>query len=67
MVFTGNFSPSDDARIHITSSVYHQLGVLRVEVTGSMYDLIVLDDGDGDPFFVFCDTTNGGTTYAGGR
>jgi uncharacterized protein (DUF1684 family) len=72
MVFTGHFKRSDDARIQITSSVgtssaYHQMGVLRVEIAGSMYEFIVLDDGDGNPFIAFGDTTNGGTTYAGGR
>jgi uncharacterized protein (DUF1684 family) len=71
MVFTGSFSRSED-RIQITSSVgtssaYHQMGVFRADIAGSMYDLIVLDDGDGNPFIAFCDATNGGTTYAGGR
>ena len=72
MVFTGSFSRSDDSRIQIVSSVgttsaYRQMGVFRVEIDDSMYDLIVLDDGDGNPFIAFGDTTNGNTTYAGGR
>ena len=72
MVFNGRFSPEDDARIQITSSVgttsaYHQMGVFRVEIGGAMYDFIVLDDGDGNPFIAFGDATNGGTTYTGGR
>ena len=72
MVFTGSFSQSDDSRIQIvssagTTSAYHQMGVLHVEIAGSVYDLIVLDDGDGNPFIAFGDTTNGDTTYGGGR
>jgi uncharacterized protein (DUF1684 family) len=72
MLFTGRFKRSDDARIQITSSVgtssaYHQMGMLRVEIAGSMYEFIVLDDGDGNAFIAFGDATNGGTTYAGGR
>lgn len=72
MVFEGSFSPVDDSRIQITSSVgttssYRQVGVFHVEIDGSMYDLIVLDDGDGNPFIAFSDGTTGFTTYAGGR
>ncbi len=72
MEFTGRFTPTDGSRVQITSSVgtasaYHQMGVLHVEIAGSTYDLIVLDDGDGNPFVAFGDRTNGATTYAGGR
>jgi uncharacterized protein (DUF1684 family) len=72
MVFTGSFTQSDESRIQIvssagTTSAYHQMGVLRVEIAGSVYSLIVLDDGDGNPFIAFGDATNGDTTYAGGR
>jgi hypothetical protein len=72
MVFMGRFSSTDDSRIQIVSSIgttsaYHQMGVFHVEIGGSMYDLVVLDDGDGSPFIAFGDTTNGRTTYAGGR
>jgi uncharacterized protein (DUF1684 family) len=72
MVFTGRFSRSGDVRVQITSSVgtssaYHQMGVFLVGIAGAMYEFIVLDDGDGNPFIAFCDTTNGETTYAGGR
>ena len=72
MVFTGNFSPMDDSLVDITSSVgttspYHQMGVFHVKIRSSVYDLIVLDDGDGNPFIAFGDGTNGSTTYAGGR
>jgi len=72
MVFTGSFSQSDESRIQIvssagTTSAYHQMGVLHVDIAGSVYDLIVLDDGDGNAFIAFGDTTNGDTTYGGGR
>jgi uncharacterized protein (DUF1684 family) len=71
-VFTGSFSSTNDSRMQITSSVgttsaYHQMGVFHVEIAGSTYGLIVLDDGDGNPFIAFGDMTNGETTYAGGR
>lgn len=71
-VFTGRFSSTDDSPIQIVSSIgttsaYQQMGVFRVEIVGSTYDLIVLDDGDGNPFIAFGDMTNGETTYAGGR
>ncbi|MEN8237802.1 MAG: DUF1684 domain-containing protein [Actinomycetota bacterium] len=72
MVFSGRFSGADDSRVQITSSVgttsaYHQMGVLHIDIVGSMYDFIVLDDGDGNPFVAFGDATNGAATYAGGR
>jgi uncharacterized protein (DUF1684 family) len=72
MGFTGVFSYSDGSRIQIVSSTgttssYHQIGVLNVEIAGTVYDLIVLDDGDGNPFIAFGDRTNGEVTYGGGR
>lgn len=72
MVFPGSYSPTDDSRIQITSSAgttsaYRQMGVFHVEIDGSRYDLIVLDDGDGNPFIAFIDVTSGAETYAGGR
>jgi len=72
MVFAGSYSPTDDSRIQITSSAgttseYHQMGVFHVEICGSMYGLIVLDDGDGNPFIAFIDVTSGAESYAGGR
>jgi uncharacterized protein (DUF1684 family) len=71
-VFTGGFSRSVDSRIQIVSSVgttsaYHQMGIFSVEIAGAIYDLVVLDDGDGNPFIAFGDMTNGDTTYDGGR
>lgn len=72
MLFNGHFSRTDESRVEITSSVgttsaYRQMGVLHVEIAGSSYDLVVLDDGDGSPFIAFGDSTNAVTTYAGGR
>lgn len=72
MVFVGSFERTVDSRIQITSSVgttsaYHQMGVFRVKIGASVYDLVVLDDGDGSPFIAFGDLTNGAATYAGGR
>lgn len=72
MAFVGRFIPSDDSLVQIMSSIgttsaYHQMGVFNVEIVGTGYNLIVLDDGDADPFIPFSDETNGATTYAGGR
>ena len=72
MVFTGRFTPTQGAVAEITSSAgttstYHQMGVLDVEILGTDYSLVVLDDGDGNPFIAFGDPTNGDTTYGGGR
>jgi uncharacterized protein (DUF1684 family) len=72
MVHKGVFSSAEHSGIQITSSIgtssaYRQMGTFRVAISGSMYDLIVLDDGDGSPFIAFSDGTSGSTTYAGGR
>ena len=72
MVFTGRFSRTHESLIDITSSVgttsrYHQMGVFHAKIGASVYELVVLDDGDGNPFIAFGDLTNGATTYAGGR
>ena len=72
MVFEGRFDPSDGAMVPIestagTSSGYHKLGTLRVDVLGTQYVFTVLDDGDGNPFIPFGDETNGDSTYGGGR
>lgn len=72
MTFEGMFEPSDGSMVPIestagTSSGYHKLGTVRVEVLGTVYEFIVLDDGDGNPFIPFGDETNGGSTYGGGR
>lgn len=72
MAFAGRFVPLDDSLVQIASSIgttsaYHQMGVFHVEIVGTDYDLIVLDDGDGNPFIAFGDATNGSTTYGGGR
>ena len=50
-----------------TGSPYTQLGSVALEVVGAPYDLIVLDDGDGDPFIPFRDHTCGVESYRGGR
>jgi hypothetical protein len=50
-----------------TVSHYHCMGILQITVDGSLYELTVLDDGDGGAFLAFGDATNGRTTYGGGR
>jgi len=72
MSFTGTFEPSDGSMVPIestagTSSGYHKLGTLMVDVLGVEYRFTVLDDGDGNPFVPFGDETNGDSTYGGGR
>jgi uncharacterized protein len=72
MTFEGRFEPSDGSMVPIestagTSSGYHKLGTLEVDVLGSLYQFTVLDDGDGEPFIPFGDETNGHSTYGGGR
>ena len=72
MVFDGEFEPSDGSTVSIestagTSSGYHKLGTLDIDVLGARYRFTVLDDGDGAPFAPFGDNTNGDTTYGGGR
>ncbi len=72
MRFEGTFEPADGSLVPIpstagTSSGYHKLGTLDVEILGERYRLTVLDDGDGNPFVPFADATNGHTTYGGGR
>lgn len=72
MTFDGHFEPLDGLMVSIestagTSSGYHKLGTLEVDVLGSRYRFTVLDDGDGNPFIPFGDATNGRSTYGGGR
>ena len=72
IVFKGRYVATDEAMVDIvssagTSSSYHKLGVLHVEIAGSAHEFVVLDDGDGNPFIAFRDETNGDTTYDGGR
>ena len=70
-VFAGGFRHSPAAVAILSSSGatsdYRSIGVLAITVGEQRYDLTVLDDGDGGAFVAFGDTTNGHTTYGGGR
>lgn len=70
-VFVGSFLEAP-TRVAVPSSAgtlsnYQSIGIARISVEGHSYDLTVLDDGDGGAFLAFGDTTNGLTTYGGGR
>jgi uncharacterized protein len=72
MAFAGTYVAGDNSPVQITSSLgttsgYHKMGTFWVDIAGTSYELTVLDDGDGNPFIAFGDTTNGVSTYGGGR
>jgi uncharacterized protein (DUF1684 family) len=71
-VYVGRYVPGDDSPIQITSSLgtmspYHKMGTFHVTIAHTDYALTVLDDGDGNPFIAFADSTNAVSTYGGGR
>jgi len=72
LAYVGTYVAGDDSPIQITSSLgttsaYHKMGTLHVTIAGTDYALTVLDDGDGNPFIAFADSTNAASTYGGGR
>jgi uncharacterized protein (DUF1684 family) len=69
---TADYDTASPGRLEIPSSIgtshpYSCLGRATVRIDGNTHTLAVFDDGDGNAFIPFADTTNGTETYGGGR
>jgi len=68
----GDYDPIPPRKVPVPSSAgiessYTMIGVVTISIGESIYQLTVLDDGDGGAFIPFRDGTSGTETYAGGR
>jgi len=71
-VVNADFVEDRETKVEVPSSIgtshpYTRLGWAILVIGGTSYRLVVLDDGDGNPFIPFADETNGTETYSGGR